>query len=265
MKKLILILVALLSVQLSYAQETKALTNQDIVDMADMELGSEIIISKIENSAGEFDVSLEALKEIKAKNVSSAVISAMIKKASEEMKNKADKTGIYYLAEDGTEVALLPTAFSGTKTRTLASAFSYGIASAKVKSTISEEESKNMINNGKPTFVFYFAKFADNQYHASDWWFRVCTSPTEFVLVDLVTKKGSRELETGKANMWVGTDSGVRNNDVVQCEVQDLGNGKFSLTPKEDLPIGEYCFFFCGTIPQGGYTNQSVFDFSIRY
>lgn len=265
MKKLMLIFVALLSVQFSYSQQIKALTNQDIVDMVEMELGAEIIISKIENTPGTFDVSLEALKEIKGKNVSGTIISAMIKKDSEEKKNKADKTGIFYLSEDGTEMALLPTAFSGTKTRTLASAFSYGIASAKIKSTISEEQSKNIINNARPTFVFYFAKFADNQYHASDWWFRVCTSPTEFVLVDLVTKKGTRELETGKANMWVGTDSGVRNDDVVQCEVQDLGNGKFSLSPKTDLPVGEYCFFFCGTIPQGGYTNQSVFDFSVRY
>ncbi|MEG1936762.1 MAG: hypothetical protein RR908_02775 [Rikenellaceae bacterium] len=265
MNKLLLFVVALFLVQLSYSQETKPLTNKDVIDMVEMDLGSEIIISKIENSSGAFDVSLDALKDIKSKNVSSSIISAMIKKTSEEMKNQSEKTGIFFINDEGVETALLPTAFSSSKTRTLASAFSYGIASAKVKSMISEEESKNMLRSSKPTFFFYFSKFGGNQQHFSDWWFRVTSAPTEFVLVDLVPRKGTRELETGKANMWVGTNSGVRNNDVVQCEIKDLGDGKFSLTPKEDLPVGEYCFFFCGTIPQGGYTNQSVFDFSIRY
>lgn len=264
MKKILLICaISLLSIGCYAQQEKELLTNQSIIDMIGMEFGPEVIISKIEASECQFDVSLDALKNLKSQGTPSSVIAEMIKASKTE---EVEKTGIFIIQPDGTELLIRPTAFSGTKTRTLASAFTYGIASGKIKSVLDNAAAPNIINSDQPQFTFYFQPFRDNQHLASDWWFRATTSPKEFVLVSLKVNKGKqiREIETGKANLWVGTDMGVKEGASVECDIQDLGDGKFKVTPKISLPVGEYCFFYKGTIPQGGFTNQSVFDFSIQ-
>src|SRR5713101_6988655 len=67
---------------LQYPQPPKAsaksLTNADVLDMLSAGLSQEIVIAKIAASTCEFDTSPDALKVLKAKNVSDAVILAMV-------------------------------------------------------------------------------------------------------------------------------------------------------------------------------------------
>lgn len=266
MKKLLLFICISFISLVSFSQNNEVLTNTSILEMVELGFESDLIISKIETTPSNFDTSMDALKMLKSKNVASSIISAMVYASKKEVV-KDEKTGIYIKNSDGEEQPILPSAFSGTKTRTLASAFTYGIASAKVKSVLNNASSKNIANaSDKIVFMFYFKPFNDTQRLATDWWFRTTTSPNEFVLVELDVNKSkeTRELETGKANLWVGTDAGANNKSVINFDIQDLGNGVYAVTPKVPLKSGEYCFFYQGTIPQGGYTNQSVFDFSVQ-
>lgn len=55
------------------------LTNQDVIDMSALGLSDDVVVQKIANSkAVSFDTSIEGLKSLKAANVSSPVIKAML-------------------------------------------------------------------------------------------------------------------------------------------------------------------------------------------
>lgn len=265
MRKFLIVLLLNVCCMAAYAQDNEILTNQTVLEMTELGFESDVIISKIQTTGNKFDLTLEALKELKAKNVPGAVIAAMVKAGKKETVAE-EKTGIFSIQADGNEQRIFPTAFSGTKTRTLAAGLTYGIASGKIKSVLNNPVSRNVVPVNNQTFMFYFLPFKDNQLAATDWWFRATTSPNEFVLIrlDVNKNKGVREVETGKANMWVGTDAGVKNSKVIEFSVEDMGNGMFKVIPNEMLVNGEYCFFYQGAIPQGGYNNQSVFDFSIQ-
>ena len=91
----------------------------------------------------------------------------------------------------------------------------------------------------------------------------IASSPNEFALVRLTTKKGRRELETGSVNLYAGTSIGVDEKNHIQIDIEKIDDYTFKVKPRYFLNTGEYCFYYQGSIPQGGYNNQSVFDFSI--
>lgn len=93
--------------------------------------------------------------------------------------------------------------------------------------------------------------------------FSTASSPNQFVLVKLTQKNKSRELETGKVNLYSGTSVGVPEDVIVQFDIEMVDETEFKVTPRQVLDPGEYCFFYQGAIPVGGYSNQSIFDFSI--
>lgn len=63
--------------------------------------------------------------------------------------------------------------------------------------------------------------------------------------------------------MYAGNSIGINENDIIGFDIEAINDLEFKVTPKRPLEPGEYCFFYQGTIPQGGFNNQSVFDFSI--
>jgi len=81
MSKLYLILLTLLLSAAAFAQ-AETLNNSQIIEMSKVGLLQEIILKKIERSQGNFDVSANALIELKKSGVGDEVISAMIEKAS---------------------------------------------------------------------------------------------------------------------------------------------------------------------------------------
>lgn len=243
------------------AQDNK-LTNQSILDMVDMGFSDSVIITKIKTSETNFDVSIEALKEFKLKGISDVVIVSIMNGGKEIEKD--NKVGIYTKEGDSFK-RILPTMFSGSKTSTLASAFSYGMASAIIKSTMSNKQSTNIINSSLPEFYFFFAESKSNDFSIStnNWWFASATSPNEFALVKLNVKKNKRELKIGKVNIYSGSSMGIDEENIVKFNIETINNRSFKVVPNVQLEAGEYCFFYKGIIPQGGFSNQSVFDFSI--
>lgn len=266
MKKTILLFIFIFTSITTYAQN-EILTNQTVIDMLELGFGDDVIITKISTSEIDFDTSIQALKAMKEKGVSSDIIVAMMQayklKSDNDVKNQNQKSGIYF-KEDNEFKKIFPTVFSGTKTNTLGAAFSYGIASAKIKSVMNGEQSKNVINTNIPQFFFFFDRKEENfAASASNWWFTTASSPNEFVLVKLKTKRGKREMETGEVNLYAGNSIGINEDHIIGFEIEVVNELEFKVIPQNPLEPGEYCFFYQGVIPQGGYNNQSVFDFSI--
>lgn len=267
MKKLFVLGLILVNTVCIFAQQKEKLTNETILEMVSLGFADEVIIQKIQASECSFQTGLSDLKVLKEKNISGPVMAAMIAahdKTIEAQQSVLDsRTGIFYKDASGDDVKLMPTVFSKTKTRTLAAGLTYGIASGKIKSLLDAPSSATKIARDSVKFIFYFKPFNDTQHQATDWWFRAATSPKEFVLVRLKAKRSERELETGKANVWVGSEAGVNDKSVVDFDILTNGEGCFTVIPKTLMEPGEYCFYYKGTIPQGGFTNQSVFDFSV--
>lgn len=258
MKKIIYVLVFLLSASL-YSQEK--LTNESIVELVQLGFDSDIIKSKINSMEADFKTEIVDLKILKENGVTSDVIALMIDKSKVKI-----VPGIYYYANDVLKL-IEPSVFSGTKSNALGAALTYGIAPAKMKSYVHNASSMNIPS--KQEFVFQFDvnnksnEFASNQ--MNNWWFKSATSPNEFVLTPLTKKKNQRELVTGKMTMiTASTQLGIDSKNTISFTFENLGNGRYKVIPNIQLPPGEYCFFYQGTIPMGGFTNQSIFDFSIN-
>lgn len=261
-----LMLFALVLCYVTMFAQGEILTNQTIIDMLELGFEDDVVITKINTSKSNFDTSIQSLKSLKEKGVSSDIIVAIMKaeKLNECTESDIKKPGIYF--SEGSELRkILPTVFSGTKTNTLGAAFTYGIANAKIKSIMNNSHSNNIIQTNIPNFFFVFTDEGHNNFSngASNWWFATASSPNEFVLTKLKSKKGKRELETGRVNLYGGNTIGINEEDVIPFEIEVINDLEFKVTPHEVLEPGEYCFFYQGTIPQGGYNNQVVFDFSI--
>jgi len=257
MKNTILFTFLLLSSILINAQDK--MNNQSILDLMDLGFKSEVIKAKIKSSPTEFDTSMEQLKLLKEKGVSSDVLALMIDKSKVEI-----ESGVFYYKNNELK-EIQPSVFAGTRTSALGAALSYGIASAKTKSYVNGRSSSNKIKSNNLVFIFQFDNKNKTDLGSGNWWFKAASSPSEFALTKLKQKKNRRQLVIGKiSGITASSQMGVDTKDTIEFSIEDLGNGKFKVTLNNALEIGEYCFFYQGTIPMGGYNNQSIFDFSVQ-
>lgn len=265
MRFTVLTIVLLCSFNMLYSQKKEVLTTESVLNMLTIGLSDEIIVSKITASDCQFDTSIEMIQTLKKAGVSDKIIVAMINKQKEEdidnKENTIVRTGIYFVNHKQELSKLYPSVFSGTRTSTLGSAFSYGIASSKIHSTLNGRFSKNIIYNRKPQFYFFF-DVQNNNNLGVNWWFSVASSPNQFTLARLHPRKNTRELGSGKVNLYSGTNIGIDEDDIIDVLVTTNNDYEYVVTPKYPLESGEYCFFYQGVIPMGG-ANQAVFDFSI--
>jgi hypothetical protein len=242
-----------------FSQNT--IDNKVVIDLHEMGFEEDVIKAKINSSRDlQFDTSIDSLKSLKAKGVPSGVIALMISRSKKDV-----AVGIFYLAGD-TIKKLQPSVFSGTKTKALAAVLTSGLASAKIKAYIHGSSSRYKVFSFNQSFIFQFDKLDGEELTGkADWWFKAASSPNEFVLTELSIREGKnqRELLTGKiTSVSASTQMGVDTDKVIPFKVEDLGNGRFKVTPERKLKQGEYCFFFQGNVPQGGTQNLSIFDFT---
>ncbi|HSK73117.1 MAG TPA: hypothetical protein VK892_15575 [Pyrinomonadaceae bacterium] len=89
----LLLTISIFSVSL-FAQ-TETLTNKDVVLMTQAGLSSELIIRKVKDSAGNYDVSTQALIDLKKAGVADQVIALMMEKAEEKRNAPPQKQEIF--------------------------------------------------------------------------------------------------------------------------------------------------------------------------
>lgn len=252
----------------SWAQEV--LTNQQLIQMAELGMGDAIILSRIENTNNDFDASTTALMALKKAGLSDAVLAKVIEAANNTARKVVDpndplaphRPGIYYFNASGSFAELLPTVTSQTKDKgRIGTALSYGIAKTKVVSLIAGANARTQLPEAK-VFYFYF-----NQQSASFdqntivfYGFQQATSPNEFTLARLDEVKGARELETGSVNIR-GSEFGIDEKHTRPFEIEQVGPGVYKVTTS-GLAVGEYCFVYSGAAPYG-HSQQKLYDFGV--
>lgn len=266
MKKIILSF-ALFAISITISAQNEILTNTSITDMLELGFENDVIVTKINTSQTNFDTSIQALKVLKDKGVSNNVIVAMMNAGKQKTDSNdvvnINQTGIFF--KEGDEFKkIFPTAFYGTQTNTLGSTVSPNITNTKTKSIVVGEHSNNIIKTNIPKFYFRFNNIEQSKLSTTpNWWFSVASSPSEFVLVKLATKKGKRELGTGQIDLYSGNFKGVDSKDIVECNIDAISETEFIVTPQKPILPDEYCFFYQGAVTQRGFNNQAIFDFTI--
>lgn len=265
-------LALLLSITAQNSQAQNVLTNKDLIQMGQLGMGDAIIISQIESSTNEFDVSTPGLLELKKSGLSDAVIAKVISAGKDESKRAVDlndplaphRPGIYYFDDAGNMVELLPTVSAQTKSKgQLAQRFSYGFAKATTVASLSGTSARLQLAGAK-AFYFYFNQqsSAFNQSTIPFYGFQQASSPNEFTLAKLDEKDSSRELEVGGYSA-LGGASGIHEKHTRAFSIEQIAPGVFKVTP-DALPEGEYGFVYTGASPYGAGT-QRVFDFGVGH
>ena len=238
------------------------LTNADIIKLVKLDLPPAAIIGKIKSSPTHFDVSVDALVELKKQGVTGDVMNEMMAASTSEEKHTAvtsqdytdpktmRKHGLYWYEPKNTANPLIlldPTVISNTKVKG-GSAFTYGIGGYHNISILSGAHSNRQIHKANPVFYFYLPPDGD-------------LTPNEFSLVELNTKKKGREMTVGTINGYAQSH-GISEKEKVELTYESVADGIYKVSPKQPLDEGEYCFVFTGSAPKL-FSNDKVYDFGI--
>ena len=273
MNKLFCILALMFSVTVYGQTNDEVLTNATVITLLQKGLSPSIIISKIKTSKTNFDVSIDTLIKMKDDKIPDEITSAMVDASGNKENatgdindpNAAHESGVYYLMvnEGKTEMkSIEPTVCSQTKMGSgIMTQMTYGIAKTKMKSTIDAPTARLQIFEPKPVFYFYFEK--GQSLNASTSWFSSSSSPNEFILIKLSSKKKNREFVIGSVNAYSGVSMGVDDKLRIRFDIEKLKSGVYKVTPNVDLEAGEYCFLSAGNSNPGGSAGK-VFDFGVK-
>lgn len=266
------------------AQQDDALTNQSVMDMVAAKLPSDIIVTKIQTSKTNFDLSTDALVKLNQGGVPSDVVKAMITKGSTPAPGAASSAaaeppgdpndpnvwhdpGIYVLASNGREQKLImlePTVYSqGKSGGVFASAMTYGIAKMKWKAVVRNPHANVKIGDPHATFYFYFEEKGAGLSHAE---FGGTSTPNEFTLLKFDVKSETRETTVMKANAF-GASAGTDDKANIPFTFEKLKPGIYKVTTKKPLSAGEYCFLgasYGGAYAPGAAQASRLFDFGVE-
>lgn len=243
------------------AAKSDVFTNKNVIDLHKAGLGDEIILTKISQSKCSFDLSTDALIDLKTKGVSADVIKAMMSKsepgtpggssvpigtAKEPVRlNNAGNTAllavelmnhVYVLQKGNQSVKPLEKSMAGKRTR------NYGFKGVQVLQV-----------DGANSGVSLPAD--DIQY------FLINTGGTlpELNLYILKSGKGKREVESMSVGTFEGAKTGEKHQ--VPLNISKLDNDVYKIVPDKVLVKGEYFFT---TKPEATATSFDVYTFGIK-
>ena len=258
------------------AQNVETLTNGKVIELYQKGLSASIITNKIKASKSNFDVSSDALINLKDQKIPDDIVNAMVEASGSSSAIKiTDPNDPFSLHESGIYLELKttqkelkemePTVTSQSKSNDAARILVSGLINSKNKVTIAGKAARlqiDSIQSNPPVFYFYFEP-GGNSLNSStvNSNFQNATSPNEFMLVHMNIKRNSREFTTGKANNF-SSQSGIDDKQLALFDYEKLASGIYKVTPKQQLPVGEYCWMYAGhnTKDQGA----KVYDFGIK-
>ncbi|MES1159929.1 MAG: hypothetical protein ABUM51_04165 [Bacteroidota bacterium] len=262
MRVLSLAFAALFILTQSILAQNKAeiLTNANVITMTKAGLGNMIIISKIESSTCKFDLSTNALIELKKQGVGDDVVKSMMDKSSgkpaaaktdvaatgvkNDVAKPAPSTGlsgvdlinhVYTYNKTTQAVKPLEKAVAGMRTK---QGFFGGTVLLQVDGLHS---SLRLSLEDAGSFVINTAGSA---------------SP-EVVLYKLKSIKDHREVPSMKVGSFTGVKTG---EDVISVDIIKLKDGIYQITPGKKLDKGEY--FFTGK-PAAGSNSMDAYAFGV--
>ncbi len=239
----------LFSSALQPQDQTKALTNDDIVKMVKSGMDEGLVKSIIQRAPStQFDTSPDALIALKTAGVPQAVLAAMVTEAvpssttippttvlgSQQVKEPEYANSVFLLESDGTLKPLeRQTPSAGVKIKAMG--FGGGSSSmvfngAKSPVRISADQ--------KPKFIVRLA--------AGD------VDPSTLIqFFALKPTKDKRELQVGKAGFMARGAKTTMNDTAIPFSVTKYGNSSFKVIPNSSLEPGEYAL--STTTSQDGY------------
>ena len=259
-------------------QGNETLDNAAVIKMQTLGLGEAVIVEKIKTARGNFDTSLDGLKQLKEAGVSDEVIRNMIAAPSATPKSTGPGTtadvndpksqhdaGVWlYEEKDGkpTMTHLEPSVYSQAKSGG-GMFMAYG-ATAKSEAILHPAHASLRTENRRPVFYFYFEK---TQSGLSDMR-NSTTSPSEFVLTQfkIDEKNKLRKLVVGQVNAYSGSQTGPEDKAVRSFDFEKISAGIYKVQSREDLANGEYGFFSAGSGTMGAYAGASggkILDFTV--
>jgi len=237
------------------AQQT--MTNDDVIKMAKAGLSDTLIIAKINASPGSYDTSVNGMSTLKASGVSDAVVVAVIDRAQAQAARPAyasaapdsddpmapHDAGVYLMtaAADGKPKMVFIDEAGESSERVsdaAGAAFSFGIAKVKMKADIPGPRAAVRTAQPRPVFYFYFPSLSSlGGFGGTD----MITSPNQFALLALESRKDQRETTIGTANL-ASASVGADEKMSIGFDSERIRSGTYKITPKQDLKPGEYAF-----------------------
>jgi hypothetical protein len=243
----------------------EVLTNKDIVQLTKIGLDPAVIINKIAVSPGAYDISTNALIELKNNNVASNVITEMMNKGATKSEkqvsntiqrntNSTQESGIYLLSGEGQNslIKIRPTRVANTSN---SGGGFYGFGGSSAKAHISGPKAQVQVTDDFPEFQFYF----NTDDVANRNWFTDASSPTDFALVKFIVTEKERLFKIGGSSsgpMSGSSRSGIPEDLKIHFRMEEIEPGVFKVVLEKPLEGGEYGFIF-----QNGLFEK-VFDFS---
>lgn len=296
MPRIVLVLILSFYTISSFGQTSNVLTNAEVIKLHNSKVGDKIIISKIESSDVNFDISTDALVQLSQLGVSEAVVNVMMEKqtAKDKASNNLVKSsgisdgfafprsGIYFENEKKKYVPLDPTLVTSTKSDgncLINCLMSYGLASKKNFSYIEGYEANYHLGRN-PTIYFCFSdgkkdlnkakSNQDDDYFGQLIGNQTAVSPNEFKLIKFKIKGKSRSYVSGsvKGNTLTA-DVSIADEYLINFKYVQVAENTYKLIFPNGLEPGEYCFYYLsnqGTNPYAGsgYNNIKVYDFGVR-
>lgn len=264
------------------------ITNETVVTMTKASLPKSLILAKIQSSNTNFDVSINAMIDLKKQGVDDDVLTAMATKGStgnivsassanvkslsknEQLLTKAE-SGIYCIDDKtGEPIEMDASVFSNSKTGSgLLTMVTYGIAKTKQKAILSGARANLQMTNKAPVFYFVFPHRAPgelgNQNNENIGFYNNASSPNEFMLVKFSVSGKQRQIVTGSFNSYAGFSGGIDDNNKIAYRSVKISPGLYKVYFETPLPSGEYAFVFAGTAanPRGEVPTQKAYDFSL--
>lgn len=259
------------------AQMSQRLTNQDIIEMVHLGLSDDVIIAKIRSMNGadsvKFDTGVDGLKELKAANVSDAVIKVMINPTppvviaappggtaqTGDPNLPPQEVGVYW--KDGpTFVFMGGTALNQAKAGGRAgSFFTEGMKAQHWDAVLNGPTAKTRVKDRRPVFYFYVPDGS---------------SADDFVLLKLNKKGDRREFQIGTFGGMGAGKSGVKRSKELDFASTHVGLRTYKIVLSQELKPGEYAFFMGtsqqgmmssgrGSSASGGTASGRIYDFAV--
>jgi hypothetical protein len=159
------------------------------------------------------------------------------------------ETGFYYLSKSEWKQMEEAHATGVHNSGIAKSAFSYGIASAKVKTVFPDVQAPVQLDSGDAHFCSI----------------NIAEQGRDIIAVRLEQHKDRRELQTASVRAWTGFNSQFKESEMVGISAEKQADKIFLLSVKQPLNEGEYMVF---AAPAGGvYAGPSAlggYDFGFH-
>jgi len=261
MKKLLTFVVAAcVAASVVLTAQTKPLTNADIVSLAKLAMGDDVIIAKINQAAAvDFKLEVADLEALKKAGVTNPVISAMLKKStakSEPAPAAAAKPAsgggaaapagnayqamgaqeadtVYLLMKDGKRITIR--SMAGTMSST------YAYVTMLMHSNFEGLKADARTTDRRPSLILRSTKSPKGRM-----W---------FVSAEVDAKNNVRSVKMGNSKIFGAKNIGAPDSsNQIECDVVAEGPDTWRITPKKDLKPGEYGIWM---------NSNEMFDFGI--